>query len=184
LRSLLVFLVGTGCRRGEALALRWSDLDVDGGTARIRATLARTRDGLVMTGPKTEKSRRQVPLPRPVVEELRAHRAAQAAERLRLGPAWVDLDLVFPNEIGGYWEPRNVARSCAALAASVGLEDVTIHTIRHSTASALIEAGTPMKVVQELLGHSSFAITADVYSHVGAEQQRDAADRLERAFAW
>ena len=138
-----------------------------------------------MTEPKTEKSRRVVPLPRQVTEVLRGHRVEQAAERLRLGAAWSDLGLVFPNEVGGYWEPRNVARSFARLVKTVGLgPEVTPHTIRHSTATALLEAGTSMRVVQELLGHSSYAITADVYSHVGANQQREAAQRLETAFLW
>jgi integrase len=181
--ALLVFMVGTWVRRGEALAVHWKDVDLDARTARIRLTLARVGGSLAMTEPKTEKSRRTVPLPRFVVEELREHRVAQAADRLRLGPAWGDQDMVFPNEIGAPWEPRNVARRFQALADSQHLVGVSLHTLRHTTATALLEAGTSMRVVQELLGHSSYAITADVYSHVGAGQQREAADRLQEVFS-
>jgi integrase len=80
--------------------MHWSDLDLQEGTARIRWTLARAGRRLELSEPKTEKSRRVVPLPRPVVEILKGHRVRQAADRLRLGTAWSDLDLVFPNEIG------------------------------------------------------------------------------------
>jgi integrase len=184
--ALIVFMVGTGLRRGEALALRWADVEyeeADDATARVRSTLARAAGQLVLSEPKTDKSRRTVPLPRQVAEELRLHHARQAAERLRAGSAWRDLGLVFPNEVGGFWEPRGVARRFAVLAHDAGLNG-SLHTLRHTTATMLLMAGTPMRVVQELLGHSSFAITADVYAHVGASQEREAANRLETAFAW
>jgi site-specific recombinase XerD len=64
------------------------------------------------------------------------------------------------------------------------LEDVHLHTLRHSAASALIASGTHLKVVQELLGHSSYGITADIYSHVAMEQQREAAEQLSEVFPW
>ncbi|MDQ3733299.1 MAG: tyrosine-type recombinase/integrase [Actinomycetota bacterium] len=105
-----------------------------------------------------------MPLPAPVVDELRAHKARQAAERLAAGPAWRDLGAVFATETGGYLEPRNVLRRCEKIAHGAGLPGIWLHTLRHSAASALIESGTPMKVQQELLGHSSFSITADIYS--------------------
>jgi integrase len=184
--ALIVFMVGTGVRRGEALALRWADVkyeEADDATARVRSTLARVAGELVPSEPKTEKSRRTVPLPRQVAEELRLHHARQAAERLRAGSAWRDLGLVLPNEVGGFWEPRGVARRFGVLAHTAGLNG-SLHTLRHTTATMLLMAGTPMRVVQELLGHSSFAITADVYAHVGANQEREAANRLETAFAW
>ncbi|WP_369257048.1 tyrosine-type recombinase/integrase [Geodermatophilus amargosae] len=79
---------------------------------------------------------------------------------------------------------RNVLRRFEVLAVRAGLRGVTLHTLRHSTASFLLAAGTHTKVVQEHLGHSSYAITADIYSHVGPAQQREAADRLDQALRW
>ena len=184
--ALIVFLLGTGVRRGEALGMRWADVDyqeADKAIAGVRSTLTRAAGQLALSEPKTDKSRRSVPLPRQVVDELRLHHARQAAERLRAGSAWRDLGLVFPNEVGGFWEPRGVARRFAVLAHSAGLRG-SMHTLRHTTATTLLVAGTSMRVVQELLGHSSFAITADVYAHVSAGQERDAATRLETAFGW
>lgn len=184
LYPLFALMVGTGLRRGEALGLHWQDVDLDAGQLRVRWTLSRVQGTLVVSEPKTDKSRRVVPVPAPVVDELRAHKARQAAERLAVGPAWTDLGAVFASEVGGYLEPRNVLRRFVQIAQTAGLPGIGLHTLRHSAASALIEAGVHMKVLQELLGHSTFAVTADVYSHVGVTQQREAADRLAAAFQW
>jgi integrase len=92
LYALVVLLAGTGLRRGEGLALHWSDVDLEAGVLRVRATLARVGGRLVLTEPKSERSRRTVALSAPVVAELRAHRARQAQERLAAGAAWVAND--------------------------------------------------------------------------------------------
>jgi integrase len=97
---------------------------------------------------------------------------------------WTDCGLVFTTEIGTPLEPRNVLRRFDALARKAGLEGVHLHTLRHSAASFLPAAGTHTKVVQEHLGHSPYAITADVHSHVGPTQAREAADRLDEAIQW
>jgi integrase len=182
--SLFALLVHTGLRRGEALALRWTDVDLDGDALRVRWTLTRTSKGLQPGEPKTEKSRRVVPLPRSAVEVLRAHQMRQAAERVAANEVWRDSGLVFTSEIGTPLEPRNVLRRFELLAGRAGLRGVHLHTRRHSTASFLLAAGTHTKVVQEHLGHSSYAITADIYSHVAPEQKREAADRLDAALQW
>lgn len=179
LAALWLLLAGTGLRRGEALALSWTDLDLDGGALRVRGTLSRTSAGLTITDPKTDRSRRTVPLPRQVVEALRAHKARQAAERLAAGPAYAEHGLMFTTEIGTPLEPRNVLRRFVTLAGRVGIDGVGLHSLRHTAATRLLEAGTDTRVVADLLGHSSTAITADVYQHVEARLRRDAADRLE-----
>jgi integrase len=97
---------------------------------------------------------------------------------------WQEHGLVFTTEIGTPLEPRNVLRRFELLEERAGLRGVTLHTLRHSAASFLLAAGTHTKVVQEHLGHSSYAITADIYSHVGPAQQREAADRLDQALRW
>jgi integrase len=95
-----------------------------------------------------------------------------------------DPGLVFTTEIGTPLEPRNVLWRFEKLARDAGLVRVSLHTLRHTAASLLLAAGTHTKVVQEHLGHSSYAITADIYSHVTPAQQREAADRLDQALRW
>ncbi len=184
LESLFRVMLATGLRRGEALALHWSDVDLDAGLLRVRWTLSRTSQGLQLDEPKTDKSRRTVPLPRSAVETLQAHRTRRLEEQQAAAGAWQEHGLVFTTEIGTPLEPRNVLRRFEVLAERVGLRGVTLHTLRHSAASFLLAAGTHTKVVQEHLGHSSYAITADIYSHVGPAQQREAADRLDQALRW
>jgi integrase len=181
LEALFSLMLATGLRRGEALALHWSDLDLDTELLRVRWTLTRTSKGLELGEPKTDKSRRTVPLPRSAVDTLRAHRIRQSEERVTAGAVWRDNGLVFTTEVGTPLEPRNVLRRFELLAQRAGLKGVHLHTLRHSAASFLLAAGTHTKVVQEHLGHSSYAITADIYSHVGPAQQREAADRLDAA---
>ena len=91
---------------------------------------------------------------------------------------------MFASEIGTPLEPRNVLRRFDVLATRAGLTGVHLHTLRHSAASFLLAAGTHTKVVQEHLGHSSYAITADIYSHVAPAQAREAADRMDEALSW
>lgn len=184
LRAFFLLLLGTGLRRGEALALSWTDVDLDAGHLRVRGTLSRVDGNLTVTEPKTKKSVRTLPIPAPVIAELRAHRVRQVEERLRAGSLWTDTGFVFVSHVGTPMDPRNALRALTAATKRAGLEDVGLHTLRHSAASALITAGVHMKVVQELLGHSSYAITADVYAHVGVDQQKDAADKLAEAFGW
>ncbi len=184
IEALVRVMLATGLRRGEALALHWRDVDLENGSLRVRWTLSRTSRGLELGEPKTDRSRRTVPLPRSTVETLRAHKTRQAAERLAVGPAWTDYGLVFTTEVGTPLEPRNVLRRFDTLAERAGLTGVHLHTLRHSAASFLLAAGTHTKVVQEHLGHSSYAITADIYSHVAPTQAREAADRLDAAIQW
>ena len=187
LQPLIVLLLGSGMRRGESLALHWRDVDLTAGHVRVRWTLARVERHLVFDEPKTERSRRFVSLPSPVAETLRRHKASLAAERLA-AVAWVPWpdheDLVFPTHIGTPTDPRNALRAFEGIAGRAGLTGVGLHTLRHSAASALIASGAHLKVVQEMLGHSSYGITADVYAHVNVEQQREAAERLGDAFPW
>jgi integrase len=184
LEAFFRLLLATGLRRGEALALHWSDVDMDKHVLRVRWTLSRTSQDLELGEPKTFKSRRVVPLPRSTAVTLQAHRERQRAERRAAGDAWPEQDLVFTTAIGTPLEPRNVLRRFEQIAREAGLPRVSLHTLRHTAASLLLAAGTHTKVVQEHLGHSSYAITADIYSHVTPAQQREAADRLDEALPW
>ena len=184
LEALYRVMLATGLRRGEALGLHWRDVDLDSGALRVIWTLSRTSRGLQLGEPKTDRSRRTVPLPQSAVETLRAHRKRQAAEQLAAGSLWHPTGLVFTSEIGTVLEPRNVLRRFDLLAKRASLTGVHLPTLRHSAASCLLAAGTHTMVVQEHLGHSSYAITADIYSHVAPVRAREAADRLDEAIQW
>jgi integrase len=121
---------------------------------------------------------------RVTIRTLREHRIRQATERLAAGSAWTDAGLVLASEVGTLLEPRNVLRHFQVVARQIGLDGVSLHTLRHTAASFLLAAGVHVKVGSEHLGHSSYAITADVYSHVTPSQAREAADRLDAALDW
>lgn len=158
-----------GLRRGEVLGLAWADVELDGPApvARIRRQLLRfPRGGLVLSDLKTLQSRRDLSLPAPLVPALSAWRSVQAKERLIAGPGWRDLDgLVFTTPIGTPVDPANYRHRLASITERAGLGRWTTHELRHSAGSFLFAAGVPMKLISEMLGHSSERVTSDVYVH-------------------
>jgi len=176
-------LVSTGLRRGEALALRWQDVDLTNGVLRVRGTLSRVDGHLVIGEPKTERSRRDVPLSPATVALLRSVKVSQAVERLKADSIWVETHHV-TTQIGTAVDPRNALRAISTAAKSSGMADVGLHTLRHSFATHMLEAGVPLHTVSELLGHSSVAVTGDVYGHVSTEGARSAVERLSAAMGW
>jgi integrase len=147
----------------------------------VVATLSRVGKELAVTEPKSERSRRTVPLSAPVVALLKAQRAAQAAERLHAGDQWTDSGLVFTTELGGPVDPRNLLRTIELAADKAEVEDIGVHTLRHSAAVAWLEAGVHIKAVADLLGHSSISITGDIYGHTSDATTRAAVDGLSGA---
>ncbi|QZT54615.1 tyrosine-type recombinase/integrase [Mycolicibacterium austroafricanum] len=173
-RDVLVLIAGTGMRRGEAVALAWSKVSLDTGTMRVDATLSRVGKDLLITEPKTERSRRTVPLSPAMVSLLRSQKARQAAERLRAGDQWTDTGLVFTTELGTAVDPRNILRTVELAAKKAGLGKVGVHTLRHSAATGWLESGVHIKAVSDLLGHSSISITGDIYGHTSDDTARKA----------
>lgn len=171
---VLTLIASTGMRRGEALGLRWDDVDLDRAVLRVVGTLARVDGRLVVSDTKTARSRRELPLATPLVALLRRQKAQQAAERLRAANKWIDSGLVFTTELGGPVDPRNLLRLVETAAAKASLEGVGVHTLRHSAAVALLDGGAHIKLVADVLGHSSIAITGDVYGHTAPEAARSA----------
>ena len=175
------FILGTGLRRGEALALRWKDIDLDGGHANLRGSLTRRGRELLISGLKTKASRRSVALSPPIVALLRQHRAQQSAERLRAGNLWNDRGFVFTTATGQPVEPQNILRTVREAAARAYLESVTVHTLRHTYATTALLNGVPLKVVSTNLGHASIQITADTYGHVTDDAARAGAAAVAEA---
>jgi len=168
----------TGLRRGELAGLRWGDVDLDAGTLRVTATRVVVGYRVVESEPKTEKSRRTIGLDPATVAALRQHRARQAAERLAAGAAWEGSEHLFADALGHPYHPQRLTQMLAARAKAAGLPAVKLHALRHGHATHALEAGVPMKVVQERLGHSSIAITSDTYSHVSAAVDQAAAAKV------
>lgn len=172
----------TGLRRGELLALRWQDVDLERGELTVRQTLIDRNGRLEFSTPKTHRSRRSVALPDSAVALLRQHKARQNQERLTAGEAWAALDLVFATELGKPLHPRNLFRAFRQITKQAGVPVIRFHDLRHSHATLLFAAGTHPKVVSERLGHATISITLDTYSHVLPGMQKDAVTQLDALF--
>lgn len=177
----VLVMAATGLRRGEVAGLLWSDLDLDKGELTVRHTLSRVDGALVLTEPKTDRSRRRVPLHSGVVTALKGWRTQQLQERLAAGDQWTDTGVVFATEFGTMVDPRNLLRTVELAAAKAGIADVGAHTMRHSAAVAWLESGVHIKAAADLLGHSSISITGDLYGHTSDDTARAAVDGLGAA---
>jgi integrase len=179
LEGIVTLALATGMREGEILGLRWSDVDLDLGMLRVNCTVTYvTGHGCVEGEPKTETSKRGVMLPPMVVDVLKRHRLKQLEKRIAAGAAWVDRDLVFPGDHGDFLISDTLLRRFHRLLEQIGLPRIRFHDLRHSAATLLLSMGVQMKVIQELLGHSSINITADIYSHVLPPTHREAIDKM------
>jgi integrase len=187
-----IFLAfATGLRRGELLALRWQDVDLQAGVLHVRQTLARVRNHhatgkeartrLQMQDPKTASSKRTVPIPPGCLAALKRHKAGQAEDRLMLGQGWQDTGLVFCRLDGKPCDPTEFTRHFGRVLRRAALPAIRLHDARHTFATLMLELGESPKTVQTMLGHSSVAITLDIYSHVSLELETRAAARLNAA---
>ena len=178
----VLLAVTTGVRRGEVLALRWCDVDLDRATLSITQTLEKTREGgLRFKQPKTKKSRRSISLPLMTVDSLRKHRAKQAELYLSLGVGWNEQGLVCTKLAGQTINPNSLTSGFANFVARLDIPKVRFHDLRHTHATQLLKEGVHPKVAQERLGHATIAVTLDLYSHVMPGMQEDAALRVDTA---
>ncbi len=178
LPMFLEFSAATGARRGEVLALRWSD--INGSDLVITRSLTQTRDLLDFKGTKTEKPRR-VYIPDSVLAHLDAHRKRQDEFRRKLGQGYrTDLDLIFANPDGSLLKPNSVSSSVSLLCRRLGLpKGASLHTLRHTHGSFLLADGVDLVTVSERLGHSSVRVTADIYAHALRGRDQEAARRWD-----
>jgi integrase len=178
LSMVLKIAAATGARRGEVLALRWTD--IDRGDMVITRSLTQTRLVLEFKGTKTERPRR-INLPQSVLVQLEAHRKKQDEFRRQFGPDYrADLNLIFANPDGTPLKPDSISASVSLLCRRLGLpKGVSLHTLRHSHGSVLLADGVDLPTVSERLGHSSVRVTADIYSHALRGRGQDAARRWD-----
>lgn len=177
LAPAVALALGTGMRRGEVLGLRWSDVDLTGGEARITQTLQATADGVCFVPPKTHRSARTIALPPFVLDALKQQRSRQGTRRLAAGEAWQDLGLVVDRGDGAPLPPWALSQRFRSLMKRSDI-DLSFHGLRHAHASLMLEAGIHLKIVSERLGHSSIGITADLYTHMAKALDQDAAVKL------
>jgi integrase len=176
-----------GLRRGEILGLRWQDVDLDALTLRVEQTVQRVRAkvagvaGFVAAEPKTERSRRTLILPSMLVPLLRRHRARQAQEHLVAGGKWNDQlgGLLFTTPLGRPIEPKDIQSEFKAVLAAAKLPDMRLHDLRHAAATFLIAQGLPLRLVMEVLGHSTISLTANTYGHIERGMMADAASKMD-----
>lgn len=186
----LLFALYTGMRRGEVLALKWSDYDKNEKTISITKALSRVRtynkDGnktmLTVTTPKTDTSIRTVPLIDKAVELLAEHKRRQERYMELVGDYYTDNDLIFSSSRGDYLDPGNFNRKLNKTVKKIGIPRISPHVLRHSFATRGLEAEVSLKAMQELLGHSSITVTGDIYTHILKEQKRKEISKLNDVF--
>lgn len=185
LGTLFAVAAGLGMRQSETLGLRWSDVDLKEGLITIQRSLQRYGNAYHLDDVKTARSRRTLSLSAPLSVALKEQRTRQLEERLAAGPSWEGegWGLVFATPTGGPLSGRQVTAAFKRALKLAGLPDARFHDLRHGAASFALAQGVSMKVVQELLGHSTIATTANVYAHLTRELQQDASDRVA-ALLW
>ena len=170
----------TGMRRGEALGLRWSDVDLENSRLSVRRALIPTNREVVVSEPKTAKGRRVVALDPVTVEVLKGQAARQLDEQGECDETWVESGLVFTAANGAALDPESVSRYWRQAVKRVMLPPIRLHDLRHTHATLALQAGVHPKVVSERLGHATVSITLDTYSHAIPAMQEEAAALIAR----
>ncbi|MFC1902942.1 tyrosine-type recombinase/integrase [Chloroflexota bacterium] len=174
-------LLYTGLRRGELLALRWRNLELDKASLIVVETAYKLGSGeYVIKEPKTAHSRRTVSLSPALVALLREYRADHELLRIQLGIGLADNDFVFIRHDGSPINPNAVTHAFQRVIKKAGLKHVRLHDLRHTHATLMLKAGEHPKIVSERLGHASIGITMDTYSHVLPGMQEAAAERFDK----
>ena len=178
LHTAWLLLATTGMRRGEALGLRWDDLDLEDGWASTNQSLISVGYAIELSEPKTQRGRRRVALDATTAAALRDHRTRQLEECMAWGPAWENTGNVFVREDGSPIHPDAFSKQFNSRVATAGLPRIRLHDLRHTHATLALQAGIHPRVVSERLGHATIAITLDTYSHAIPAMEKAAADQV------
>jgi integrase len=183
LEALYSVALTLGLRQGEALGLRWSDVDLDLSYVRVTHQLQRVDGVFQLVEPKTARSRRTIVMPPSIARQLTEHRRRQAQERVAAGTKWKEWDLAFTRTDGCPLDGTVVSHRFHKVLDRAGLPQRRFHDLRHSCATLLLAQGVPARVVMEILGHSQIALTMNTYAHVIPELRGEAATRMETLFS-
>jgi len=180
LHTIAIVALGSGLRRGELCALRWSNIDLDSRTRRVEQSLEEIQAGLRFKAPKTKHGLRTMTLPTSVISELRAHWRTQNEHRLALGIGRsTPEDLVFPAWNNQPLMPNTLSREWSRTIAAIGGRQISLHALRHTHASSLIAAGVDILTVSRRLGHANPTITLGVYGHLYGNTDDRAAQAID-----
>ena len=172
-----------GLRRGEVLALRWEHVDFANGIVHIRENKVITKEGALTKAPKSAAGIRDLTMGSQVMTELKQAHAKYIRNKLAKGRAFKDSGLVFSQEDGSEYRPESLTRMWRRFLDKHGLKSIRFHDLRHSCATALLEAGVDPKTVQTRLGHADIAMTMNIYAHCTPNMDRNAAQKLDELFA-
>ena len=180
--ALIFAALYSGLRRGELLGLRWSDVDLLMATISVSRSLQKLYGGEIsVREPKSARSRRLIPMPPSLAILLRQHKEQQKEQKVIFGSMLRENDYVFAHPDGSPLDPTTVSHTFAKLARKAGLSNIRFHDLRHAHASLMLRTGADPKVISERLGHSSIAITMDIYAHILPGLQEEAVIRFEDA---
>ena len=179
LEALITVTVGLGLRQGEALGLRWEDVDPEADVLSVRQTLERGGRNPRFGEPKTVRSRRTITMPAIVADALHRHRTRQLEERLAAGGRWRDSGLVFTTTIGTPIDKGGLHRAFKLILTTAELPNIRYHDLRHTAATLLLAQGVDPRTIMETLGHSQISLTLNTYAHVMPTLQRQAASKMD-----
>ncbi len=168
-----------GLRRGELLGLHWSDIDMDKGIAHIRNNYVRGEKGAICKTPKSQAGIRDLPIGASLLPELKKARAQYNMNKLAMGTAFTDSDLVICKPDGTPYKPDTMSHKWERFLKKHSLKKIRFHDLRHTCATMLIEANVPMKTVSTFMGHSNIQITLDTYAHCTKAMEQQAADTID-----
>ncbi|AJO22847.1 site-specific integrase [Heyndrickxia coagulans] len=175
-------LLETGMRKGEAAALQWSDIDLKAGTISITKTLdfqAKSKEEL-FGDPKTYNSKRVITISKGLINDLTFHKKYQNQNKLALNEIYHhDLNLVLCRNDGNFMPKSSLFNAFSRILKRAGIPPLPIHSLRHTHAVILLEAGADLKYIQERLGHGSIQITSDVYSHISKKIEREKIEKFD-----
>ena len=180
LASLYTVVLALGLRKGEALGLRWEDVDFEKQQIIVRMNLQFIKGQFHMLETKSAKGYRVIALPDFALTSLREHQARQAVEREIAGEAWKEHGLVYPTSLGTPYHASNINRIFNRLLITAGLQHLRVHDLRHTCASLLIAQGVHARVIMEVLGHTQISLTMNTYGHIFPRLKSDAADKLQK----
>ena len=177
---LWMVAAATGLRRGELLGLRWDDVDLDGRSMTVRRALSVIKGNAQLKQPKTSRCR-TLRLDAVTLHVLKRRRADQQRDRSAADTWHNDWNLVFTDAIGRYLLPMRITHAFRVAVRTAPAPRIRLHDLRHTHATLLLQAGVPVKVVSERLGHAQISLTLDIYAHVLPAMDADAADRFAAA---
>jgi len=175
----VLLAASTGMRRGEVLALKWTDVDLDRAELQVRQVVELVGRKMSLKEPKTDRSRRTITLPDRLVQELRIYRKEQWEICFKLGVG--KFPLVFPTWDGKLWNPSHFTKAFSREIEAAKLPHVTFHGLRHTHITHLLRSGVPVHVVSARAGHANPTVTLNIYAHLLPSKQEGAAAIVDAA---